>query len=78
MVRWVCKYVDPVMATGCHMVLGGAPLLALSLLTEPEVYTHLTDLSLNDIGALAYTSMLGGALSYGAQPIPVLPCPILS
>ena len=34
MVRWVCKYVDPVMATGWHMALGGLPLLAYSLASE--------------------------------------------
>ena len=38
MVRWVCKYVDPVMATGWHMALGGVPLLAYSVINEPEVY----------------------------------------
>ena len=34
MVRWVAKYCDPVVATGWHMVLGGLPLLALSLAQE--------------------------------------------
>ena len=34
MVRWVGKYVDPVMATGWHMILGGLPLLALAVQRE--------------------------------------------
>lgn len=36
MVRWVSKYVDPVMATGWHMILGGLPLLALALQRESD------------------------------------------
>ena len=37
MVPWVCKFADPVMATGYHMLLGGLPLLALSLYRESDV-----------------------------------------
>jgi drug/metabolite transporter (DMT)-like permease len=40
MVRWVQKYVDPVMATGWHMVVGGIPLLLLSAHNEPALYSH--------------------------------------
>lgn len=65
MVRWVCKYVDPVMATGWHMALGGLPLLAYSITTEPEVYNNLGNLGGNEIGGLLYTSLLGSALAYG-------------
>ena len=36
MVPWVTRYVDPVMATGWHMVLGGVPLVATSLATERD------------------------------------------
>ena len=59
--------VDPVMATGWHMVLGGAPLLALSLAREPELYSRIADggLSGSDVGLLAYSSLLGGAVAYG-------------
>ena len=66
MVRWVCKYVDPVMATGWHMAVGGAPLLAYSLATEPAVYANLDTLGANEVGGLLYTSLLGSALAYGA------------
>jgi len=65
MVRWVCKYVDPVMATGWHMALGGVPLLAYSLATEPELYSHLS-LSGADVASLLYASVFGGAVAYGA------------
>lgn len=65
MVRWVCKYVDPVMATGWHMVLGGVPLLAYSISTEPDVYSNLGNLGANEVGGLLYTSLLGSALAYG-------------
>ena len=66
MVRWVCKYVDPVMATGWHMALGGVPLLAYSIATEPGVYENLDKLTAGDVGGLMYTSLLGSALAYGA------------
>lgn len=36
MFRWVSKYVDPVMATGWHMVLGGIPLVVLSAISEAD------------------------------------------
>ncbi|CAG7891049.1 unnamed protein product [Brassica rapa] len=37
MVRWVSKYSDPDMATGWHMVIGGLPLLAISVINhDPE------------------------------------------
>lgn len=34
---WVSRYADPVMATGYHMLLGGVPLLALSIIQESDV-----------------------------------------
>ena len=66
MVRWVCQYVDPVMATGWHMAVGGLPLLAYSISTEPEVYQNLGNLGGGEVGGLVYTSLLGSALAYGA------------
>jgi drug/metabolite transporter (DMT)-like permease len=60
--------VDSVMATGWHMVLGGAPLLALSLAREPELYARLAadGLPAADVALLGYASLLGGALAYAA------------
>jgi hypothetical protein len=40
MIPWVTRYVDPVMATGWHMFLGGLPLLAWALLSEPGELTE--------------------------------------
>lgn len=66
MVRWVSKYSDPVMATGWHMVLGGLPLLAISILNHDNgVSGNLGDFTTNDLLALLYTSIFGSAISYG-------------
>lgn len=66
MVRWVSKYSDPIMATGWHMVLGGIPLAALSILAhDPAVNGGLNELTTNDLFALLYTSVFGSAISYG-------------
>ncbi|KAI8472016.1 MAG: Drug/Metabolite transporter superfamily [Monoraphidium minutum] len=66
MVRWVMRHCDPVMATGWHMVLGGAGLLALSLATDqPELAERLPGFSLSDAAAMGYGSLLGGAAAYG-------------
>nr|XP_043615098.1 WAT1-related protein At3g02690, chloroplastic [Erigeron canadensis] len=66
MVRWVSKYSDPVMATGWHMVLGGIPLAAVSILVhDPAVNGGLNELTTNDLFALLYTSVFGSAISYG-------------
>ena len=37
LVRYVSRYADPVMATAYHMLLGGLPLLALSLQQETSL-----------------------------------------
>ncbi|CAL6388391.1 unnamed protein product [Bathycoccus prasinos] len=68
MVRWVVKYVDPVMATGLHMFLGGIPLLIYSLVSEPDVYENIFSdggvLGIADGANLLYASVFGGALAY--------------
>ena len=69
MVRWVVKYVDPVMATGLHMFLGGIPLLIYSLVSEPDVYENIFGdgggaLGIADGANLLYASVFGGALAY--------------
>ncbi|MCL7049377.1 hypothetical protein MKW94_006359 [Papaver nudicaule] len=66
MVRWVSKYSDPIMATGWHMVIGGVPLLVISILNhDPAISGGLQELNTNDILALIYTSIFGSAISYG-------------
>ncbi|CAL4925648.1 unnamed protein product [Urochloa decumbens] len=66
MVRWVSKYSDPIMATGWHMIIGGLPLLVISVLNhDPALSGHIQELTWSDILALAYTSIFGSAISYG-------------
>lgn len=55
------------MATGWHMVLGGAVLLAAATAGEGSapLAEQLSALSPSDVGAMAYASLLGGAAAYG-------------
>ncbi|MBD1916547.1 MULTISPECIES: EamA family transporter [Cyanophyceae] len=62
LIRYVCRHVDPVVATGWHMVLGGVPLFVLSALGEGQPWQGLTGL---DWGAIAYSTIFGSALAYG-------------
>jgi len=62
LIRYVARQVDPVVATGWHMVLGGLPLYGLSLWWEPHPWQGLTWM---DWGAIAYSTLLGSALAYG-------------
>ncbi|WOD40964.1 DMT family transporter [Nodosilinea sp. E11] len=62
LIRYVCQYVDPVVATGWHMVLGGLPLFGLSSLAEVQPWQGLTGL---DWAAIAYSTIFGSALAYG-------------
>ncbi|KAJ9533155.1 hypothetical protein QJQ45_018257 [Haematococcus lacustris] len=68
MVRFVTRQgVDPVMATGWHMVLGGVVLLAAALLEDPHALEEAAAV-LSEPVALAqatYISVLGGAAGYG-------------
>ena len=58
--------VDPVMATGLHMIIGGVPLLLASVGTEYSVLSdRLSGLTWLDGGLLTYVSVCGGALGYG-------------
>lgn len=42
LIPWVCRYVDPVVATGWHLILGGIPLAALSAWQElPQLQERL-------------------------------------
>ncbi|XP_009784222.1 WAT1-related protein At3g02690, chloroplastic [Nicotiana sylvestris] len=66
MVRWVSKYSDPIMATGWHMVIGGLPLVAISILNhDPVLSGNYMELTATDLLALLYTSIFGSAISYG-------------
>lgn len=62
MVRYVCRYVDPVTATGWHMILGGIPLFVGSALWEANQWQYLQG---SDWTALAYSTIFGSAIAYG-------------
>ena len=62
LIRWVCRYADPVAATGWHMIIGGLPLFALSNSVESQQWVNL------DLGgwmALGYSTLFGSAIAYG-------------
>ncbi|MEA5581740.1 DMT family transporter [Nodularia harveyana UHCC-0300] len=61
MIRFVCRYADPVMATGWHMVLGGLPLWGISSVTESEQWQHLVA---SEWIALGYATVFGSAIAY--------------
>ncbi len=61
-IRYVSRYVDPVVATGWHMILGGIPLFLFSGLWESS---HWTEISLHGWFNLAYTTVFGSAIAYG-------------
>ncbi|MEM6715074.1 MAG: DMT family transporter [Cyanobacteria bacterium P01_D01_bin.6] len=62
LIRYVSQEADPVVATGWHMVFGGIPLAALSLLGESQPWVGI---NLTGWGAIAYSTILGSALAYG-------------
>ncbi len=62
MARFVFRYVDPVVATGWHMVIGGLPLFALSSQWEVSQWVHL---DLSGWLALSYSTIFGSAIAYG-------------
>ena len=60
--RWVSQVVDPIVATGWHMILGAFPLTIALMGQSPQPWLSLTGI---DYGALIYSSVFGSALSYG-------------
>lgn len=62
LVRYVSKHVDPVVATGWHMILGGVPLFVGSVLLETQQWVNLQGA---DWLALSYSTIFGSAIAYG-------------
>lgn len=62
MIRFVCRYADPVMATGWHMILAGLPLWGISSVLESHQWQNLT---ISEWMALAYATVFGSAIAYG-------------
>lgn len=62
LIRFVCRYADPVMATGWHMIIGGWPLWGISSVLEAQQWQNLV---LSDWIALSYATVFGSAIAYG-------------
>ena len=62
LIRYVCRYCDPVVATGWHMIIGGIPLFAISAWQESEQWINITA---SDWLALGYATVFGSAIAYG-------------
>ncbi len=62
LIRYVCRYTDPVVATGWHMILGGLPLFALSSKVELQQWSNI---DLSGWLALGYSTVFGSAVAYG-------------
>ncbi|MFO5476729.1 MAG: DMT family transporter, partial [Dolichospermum sp.] len=62
LIRFVCRYADPVMATGWHMIIGGLPLWGMSSVLEAQQWQNLV---LSDWIGLSYATVFGSAIAYG-------------
>ncbi len=62
LIRYVARWADPVAATGWHMVIGGAPLMALSLM---DGATPWQGISLSGWLEMSYATIFGSAIAYG-------------
>lgn len=62
LIPFITKYVDPVVATGWHMIIGGIPLAIGSFYLESNQWAAITDF---DWIAIAYSTVFGSAIAYG-------------
>jgi drug/metabolite transporter (DMT)-like permease len=62
LIPFVTKFVDPVIATGWHMIIGGVPLAIGSLYLESNQWTAITG---SDWLSIAYSTIFGSAIAYG-------------
>ncbi|MBD2201060.1 DMT family transporter [Calothrix sp. FACHB-1219] len=62
LIRFVCRYADPVVATGWHMIIGGLPLWGMSSVVESQQWQNLVP---SDWAALGYATIFGSAIAYG-------------
>lgn len=61
-VRYVKQYADPIVATGWHMILGGIPLMVMSVLWETD---QVNQLQYGEWVGLGYATIFGTAVTYG-------------
>jgi drug/metabolite transporter (DMT)-like permease len=62
LIPFITKHVDPVIATGWHMIIGGIPLTIGSFYLESNQWTVVTG---SDWIAIAYSTIFGSAIAYG-------------
>ena len=62
LIRFACRYSDPVATTGWHMLLGGLPLLVLA---EVQSGFRPPAWGATDWFRMGFASLLGSALAYG-------------
>jgi drug/metabolite transporter (DMT)-like permease len=61
-IRFVSRHADPIVATGWHMILGGAPLFVLSGVYESQQWEQI---DANGWLGLIYATVFGSAIAYG-------------
>jgi drug/metabolite transporter (DMT)-like permease len=61
-ITYVSRHVDPIIATGWHMILGGLPLFVGSEIWESNQWINI---DLSGWTALAYSTIFGSAIAYG-------------
>ncbi|TVQ51906.1 MAG: DMT family transporter, partial [Spirulina sp. DLM2.Bin59] len=61
-IRYVSRHVDPVVATGWHMIIGGVPLWVMSGLWESQQWQQISPVGWLE---LAYATICGSAIAYG-------------
>lgn len=62
LIRFVCRHVDSLVATGWHLILGGLPLFIASGFWETQQWQAIT---LNGWLNLTYATIFGSAIAYG-------------
>jgi drug/metabolite transporter (DMT)-like permease len=62
LIPFITKHVDPVVATGWHMIIGGVPLVIGSFYLESDRWTAVSGY---DWLAIAYSTVFGSAIAYG-------------
>jgi drug/metabolite transporter (DMT)-like permease len=62
LIRFVCRYADPVTATGWHMIIAGLPLWGISSVVETQQWQNIVP---SDWIALGYATVFGSAIAYG-------------
>ncbi|MFM1841496.1 MAG: hypothetical protein RLZZ490_227 [Cyanobacteriota bacterium] len=62
LIPYVSRHVDPVVATGWHMIIGGLPLMAIALWQNHQPWQNITPWGW---GNLAYATVFGSAIAYG-------------